>query len=187
MLSTLVGLAVLPAEKAWEAIISAPEVARGYSQQIVETEHLFKALLEQPNGLARRILSKAGANPTQLLDRTDAFIRKQPRISGNYEQILGRTLEGLVNRAEELKQRWQDQYVSVEELVAAMADDKRFGQQLFRDIGISPEKLEEIIQEIRGGKTWVACWLLCCWLRAAGLIGGADKMLFVALWRVLCG
>ncbi|KAI3436059.1 hypothetical protein D9Q98_002118 [Chlorella vulgaris] len=140
-------------EKAWEAIISAPEVARGYSQQIVETEHLFKALLEQPNGLARRILSKAGANPTQLLDRTDAFIRKQPRISGNYEQILGRTLEGLVNRAEELKQRWQDQYVSVEELVAAMADDKRFGQQLFRDIGISPEKLEEIIQEIRGGKT----------------------------------
>ncbi len=53
-------------EKAWEAIISAPEVARGYSQQIVETEHLFKALLEQPNGLARRIMTKAGANPTQV-------------------------------------------------------------------------------------------------------------------------
>ncbi len=45
----------------------------------------------------------------QLLDKTDAFIRKQPRVSGNYEQILGRTLESLVNRAEELKQRWQDQ------------------------------------------------------------------------------
>ena len=58
-----------PAEKAWEAIISAPEVARGYSQQIVETEHLFKALLEQPNGLARRILSKAGLNPTQVRRR----------------------------------------------------------------------------------------------------------------------
>jgi hypothetical protein len=53
-------------EKAWEAIISAPEIARNYSQQIVETEHLFKALLEQPNGLARRIMSKAGANPTQV-------------------------------------------------------------------------------------------------------------------------
>jgi ATP-dependent Clp protease ATP-binding subunit ClpA len=56
----------LPAEKAWEAIINAPEVARGYSQQIVETEHLFKALLEQPAGLARRVLSKAGLNPTQV-------------------------------------------------------------------------------------------------------------------------
>jgi hypothetical protein len=43
----------------------------------------------------------------QLLDRTDAFIRKQPKISGNYEQILGRSLEGLVNRAEELKVKWK--------------------------------------------------------------------------------
>ena len=130
----------------------------------------------------------------QLLEKSDVFIRKQPKISGNYEQILGRSLEGLVNRAEELKSRWQvrapprlpaglcavcravdphswqsvlppylaspfcrcrcrhtaskisavlcppslslclqDQYVSVEELVMAMADDPRFGEQLFRE------------------------------------------------------
>ena len=43
----------------------------------------------------------------QLLDRTDAFIRRQPKVSGNYEQILGRSLEGLVTRAEELKRQWQ--------------------------------------------------------------------------------
>ena len=56
--------------------------------QIVETEHLFKALLEQPNGLARRILSKAGSNATDLLDRTDAYIRSQPRVSGESAQVL---------------------------------------------------------------------------------------------------
>lgn len=38
--------------------MSAPEIARGYSQQLVETEHLLKALLEQPGGLARRICMK---------------------------------------------------------------------------------------------------------------------------------
>ena len=36
-----------------QAIVAAPEVAKEYSQQVVETEHLLKALLEQPNGLAR--------------------------------------------------------------------------------------------------------------------------------------
>ena len=56
--------------------------------QIVETEHLFKALLEQPNGLARRILSKAGSNATDMLDKTDAYIRSQPRISGESAQVL---------------------------------------------------------------------------------------------------
>lgn len=43
----------------------------------------------------------------QLLDKVDANIRKQPTVRGNYEQILGRSLEALVNRAEELKNKWQ--------------------------------------------------------------------------------
>ena len=89
----------------------------------------------------------------QLLDRTDAFVRRQPKVSGSYEQILGRSLEGLVNRAEELKQKWKDQYVSVEELVMAMADDARFGADLLRQSGVTKEQLEAVIQEIRGGKT----------------------------------
>lgn len=52
----------------------------------METEHLFKALLEQPNGLARRIISKAGSDPTRLLDKVDRFIRSQPKVSGDASQ-----------------------------------------------------------------------------------------------------
>lgn len=48
----------------------------------------MKALLEQPNGLARRVVSKADGNPTALLDATDAFIRKQPRVSGDSNQVF---------------------------------------------------------------------------------------------------
>jgi ATP-dependent Clp protease ATP-binding subunit ClpA len=47
----------------------------------------------------------------------------------------------------------QDQYVSVEELLQAMADDPRFGAELFQQQGLGRDKLEEVIQEIRGGKT----------------------------------
>lgn len=73
-------------EKAWQSIIAAPDIAQNASQQIVDTEHLFKALLEQPNGLARRILAKAGSNPTQLLEKTDQYIRQQPRVTGDSSQ-----------------------------------------------------------------------------------------------------
>ncbi len=45
--------------------MAAPEVAKDASQQIVETEHLTKALLEQPNGLARRIIAKAGSDASR--------------------------------------------------------------------------------------------------------------------------
>eukprot|EP00798_Chlamydomonas_sp_ICE-L_P013397 gene13397-19248_t len=132
-------------EKAWQAIVAAPELAKEYSNQIVETEHLFKALLEQPNGLARRILSKAGSDATRLLDRTDAFINRQAKVSGESAQVLGRNLESVVNAAMETKTKWKDQFVSVEHLVLAMADDSRYGESLFKTELLTKAKLEEFV------------------------------------------
>lgn len=82
-------------EKAWQSIIAAPDIAQNASQQIVDTEHLFKALLEQPNGLARRILAKAGSNPTQLLEKTDQYIRRQPRVTGDSSQVRQACIHGI--------------------------------------------------------------------------------------------
>eukprot|EP00967_Tisochrysis_lutea_P111118 scaffold174465_cov20-Tisochrysis_lutea.AAC.1 len=59
-------------------------------------------------------------------------------------QVLGRNLEGVVNRAMELKDKWGDQYVSVEHLVLALADDPRFGATLFKNEGLTNKKLEEV-------------------------------------------
>lgn len=75
-------------EMAWQAILASPEVAKESKQQIVETEHLMKALLEQRNGLARRIFAKAGADNTSLLQATDRFIQRQPKVSYSYSQCL---------------------------------------------------------------------------------------------------
>ena len=65
---------------AWQSIVSSPEVAKESKHQIVETEHLMKSLLEQRNGLARRIFSKAGVDNTRLLDATEKFIQRQPKV-----------------------------------------------------------------------------------------------------------
>jgi ATP-dependent Clp protease ATP-binding subunit ClpA len=65
---------------AWQAIVSSPEVAKESKHQIVETEHLMKSLLEQRNGLARRIFSKAGVDNTRLLDAAEKFIQRQPKV-----------------------------------------------------------------------------------------------------------
>mmetsp|Transcript_29892 Transcript_29892/g.66115 ORF Transcript_29892/g.66115 Transcript_29892/m.66115 type:complete len:1085 (+) Transcript_29892:60-3314(+) len=137
-------------DKAWQAIVAAPDIAKEYSQQIVETEHLLKALLEQPNGMARRVFVKAGSDPTRLLDRTDAFIRRQPKVSGDSAQVLGRNLEGVVNRSMDLKAKWGDQFVSIEHLVLSIAEDARFGESLYKAEGLTKDKLEQAVKDIRG-------------------------------------
>jgi hypothetical protein len=64
--------------------------------------------------------------------------------------VLGRNLEGLVNRAMEAQAQMGDQFVSVEHLVLAMAEDSRFGEALLRGEGLGREQLLAAIKDIRG-------------------------------------
>ncbi|KAK4490731.1 hypothetical protein RD792_001434 [Penstemon davidsonii] len=141
-------------EMAWQAIVSSPELAKENKHQIVETEHLMKALLEQKNGLARRIFSKAGVDNTRLLEATDKYIQRQPKVLGDsVGSMLGRDLEGLIQRAREYKKEFGDSFVSVEHLVLGFTQDKRFGKQLFKDFQLSEKSLKDAVQAIRGHQT----------------------------------
>ena len=148
-------------EKAWQAVVAAPDVAKAASNQIVETEHLLKAMLEQPNGLARRCVAAAGGDPSLLLERVDAYIKRQPRVSGDSGQVLGRNLEALVTRAEEVKARMGDDFVSVDHLLLACCDDQRCGAQLLAAAGIPKAKLEEAVKQIRGAFFFPSSFFSC--------------------------
>ena len=63
-------------------------------------------------------------------------------------QVLGRNLEALVGRAQELKANMKDEFVSVEHLLAAFVDDARFGQGLLEGAGLTRSKLEAAIKEV---------------------------------------
>ncbi len=60
--------------------------------------------------------------------------------------MLGRNLEGVVNRATELKEKWGDSFVSVEHLLLALAEDARCGAQLIKQEGpdMTPKKIEQV-------------------------------------------
>ncbi|KAK8586816.1 hypothetical protein V6N13_085836 [Hibiscus sabdariffa] len=138
-------------EMAWQAIVASPDVAKENKHQIVETEHLMKALLGQKNGLARRIFLKAGVDNTRLLEATDKFIQRQPKVLGESAgSMLGRDLEALMQRAREYKKEYGDSFVSVEHLVLGFTQDRRFGKQLFKDFQISNQALKSAIESIRG-------------------------------------
>ena len=77
----------------------APEIASNAQQQIVETEHLCKALFEQKDAFAVRIVTEAGADPVAAAGFIDRFISRQPKVSGGAQQVLGRHLESLVDNA----------------------------------------------------------------------------------------
>ncbi len=139
-------------EKAWQAIVRTPEIAKEEKHQQIETEHLMKALLEE-DGLAVSILNKAGVKVQDVRDRTTVFINKQPKISNAGGSVyLGRSLDQLLDRADTYRKELDDDYISVEHLLLGFAKDDRFGQGLLREFGLTEEKLRTTIKEIRGNQ-----------------------------------
>ncbi|MBE9078756.1 ATP-dependent chaperone ClpB [Romeria aff. gracilis LEGE 07310] len=137
-------------DKAWAAVARTPDIAKQSGHQQIETEHLMLALLEQ-EGLAASILQKAGATVSQLRDRTETYIRQQPRISGSGGSVyLGRSLDTLLDRAESYRKAFEDDYISVEHLILAYAQDERFGKALLREFDLDEAKLKTAVEQVRG-------------------------------------
>ncbi|XP_054818818.1 chaperone protein ClpB4, mitochondrial [Prosopis cineraria] len=140
-------------ELAWEGIVGAIDAAGAAKQQVVESEHLMKALLEQKDGLARRIFTKAELDNTSVLQATDDFISQQPKVTGDTSgPVMGSHLVSLLDNARKYKKEMGDEYVSVEHFLLAFLSDKRFGQQLFKNLNISEKNLKDAIQAVRGSQ-----------------------------------
>ncbi|XP_078438980.1 chaperone protein ClpB3, mitochondrial-like [Wolffia australiana] len=140
-------------DMAWEGILGAVEAARQNKQQVVESEHLMKALLEQKDGLARKIFTKAGIDNTSVLQATDQFISQQPKVTGDTSgQILGSSFGSLIDNAKKHKKDLKDDFLSVEHLILSYGNDKRFGKQLLKDLQLSEEQLKDAILAVRGNQ-----------------------------------
>ncbi len=59
-------------------------------------------------------------------------------------QVLGRNLENVVTRATDLKTQWGDQFVSVEHLLMALAEDARFGEKHLKEENVTRQQLEQV-------------------------------------------
>jgi ATP-dependent Clp protease ATP-binding subunit ClpB len=140
-------------EKAWGAIVRTPEIAKQFQHQQIESEHLMRSLLEQ-DGLASSIFNKAGVSVERLRDRTYEFINRQPKVSGGSSGSvsLGRSLDTLLDRAEQYRKNLGDEFISIEHLVLAFTKDDRFGKALFQEFGLDENKLRTTIEQIRGSQ-----------------------------------
>ncbi|MDX2214751.1 MAG: ATP-dependent chaperone ClpB [Oculatellaceae cyanobacterium bins.114] len=139
-------------EKAWEAIARTPDVAKQANQQQIEAEHLMRSLLEQ-DGLATSIFNKAGINVQRLRDYSEAFIARQPKVSGSSTSVyLGRSLDTLLDRADAYRKEMDDEFISIEHLLLGYAKDDRFGKTLFQEFKLDEAKLKSIIEQVRGSQ-----------------------------------
>src|SRR5580692_10600632 len=143
-------------EKMQEAVRAAQSTAVQHGNQQIEVEHLLLALLEQEGGLAPSILNKADVKVDALRARVQQEVDRLPKVSGPSsapDQVyVTQRLTKLVSQAEEEAKRLKDDFTSVEHVLLAITDDPGPAGKLFREFGITRERLMRALQEVRGSQ-----------------------------------
>jgi ATP-dependent Clp protease ATP-binding subunit ClpB len=141
-------------EKAREAVASAKQLAVQFGQQQIDVEHVLLALLEQQDGLASKVLEKAGAPLDRLKERVRRQLEKLPRVSDVSADAIYVTprCEQLMRRAEEEAKRLHDEFVSADTLLLAMTGDEGATHAILREFGLTREKLLEAEKAVRGSQ-----------------------------------
>src|SRR5229473_3711438 len=134
-----------------EAIQAGIELAERNQNQQVEPEHVLCAMLEQPEGIVRPLLGKLGANVQVVLNDCQAAVARFPRVQGG-QQYFSPRLNQIFTAAQKQAEKMQDEYISTEHLLLAIADEKDGqGGKLLRQHGVSRDDLLKAIEQTRGG------------------------------------
>lgn len=135
-----------------EALAEAQSLAIGRDNQFIEPVHLMITLLEQQGGTAHHLLTKAGANISNLRAELNKALDRLPQVQGAPGEVhVSNDLNKLLNITDKLAQQRQDQYISSELFILAAMEDKGELGSILKKAGVEKSKLEKAIEEIRGG------------------------------------
>jgi len=139
--------------KSAEALQNAQGLAERRNHQAVDVEHLLMALLGQKEGVALSLLQKVGVQPSVILARVEKALDRIPQVTGAAGQAyITPRLKKLIESAEKAAEGLKDEYVSVEHLLIAMGEDDGETGRIFREFGITKDKILQALVDIRGSQ-----------------------------------
>lgn len=138
--------------KAQEAIGQAQSIAMSLSHQLIESEHLYKALFLVDENVLPFLMKKMAINSTLINQIVDKEIERFPKVKGGEVQLSksgARALQEATAAAKNLK----DEYITLEHLLIGVLKSNSKVSQILKDQGIKEADLIKAIQELRKGES----------------------------------
>ncbi len=139
-------------EQAQTVLQNSQQIVRDQRHSQWDVEHVLLALVQLKDGLAREVLSRMGVEPSAVASRIAQSLNGAPKLGYDVVQIyttprIVRMLEAANAEAERL----HDEYVGVEHLLIAIADERE-GESaaVMREFNISKERIYNALRQVRG-------------------------------------
>ena len=137
--------------KSQEALQEAQGQCSARGHQSLEASHLLAALLAQSDGSTLPILLKLGASADQLAGELGRQFEQTPKVTGGAQPQMSQALSRIMEAAFEEAAGMQDEYVSTEHWLLAMAsDDADASGRVLRSVGANRKGILQALQSIRG-------------------------------------
>ncbi|MEK7693664.1 MAG: AAA family ATPase, partial [Chloroflexota bacterium] len=139
-------------QQAQEVLAASQEMVRTQRHSQWDVEHVLLALLQHHDGLAGRILTAMDVDVRALTSRVADTLAKSPKLAYDVVQVyttprIVKMLETANAEAERLK----DEYVGVEHLLIAIADERDGdAARVLREFKIDKERIYRALQDVRG-------------------------------------
>ncbi|NDC59566.1 MAG: AAA family ATPase, partial [Alphaproteobacteria bacterium] len=142
-------------ERARGFVQAAQTIALREQNQQVQSEHLLKALLDDPEGLAANLIRAGGGRPELAAADATAAVAGLPKVQGGGDRLyLAPSLARALDAAQQAAKKAGDDYTTAERLLfglAIAADGKT--AEILKRAGVTPQGLERAIGELRKGRT----------------------------------
>ena len=147
-------------ERAQDAAMRAYEILQRYQHTQVDTEHLFLAMLEQPEGSAGQILEKLNASAQVVRAKLEEYLERSAKSNmggmpgGQVAQVfITPRLKRVIDLANEEAAKLKDEYISTEHLFLAIAAERNTPTaNVLKEQGVTRERVLQTVEQIRGGQ-----------------------------------
>jgi ATP-dependent Clp protease ATP-binding subunit ClpB len=140
-------------EKAQETAVTAQNLASEFNHAEVTPEHLLVALLEQSGGVAPSVIRKMVLDPARIAADARVLLKNMPQAYGADIRFSPR-MKLIFDSAMAEAERMQDEYVSTEHLLLAVATEagRSPAAQSLQKHGVTKDKLYSALTQVRGSQ-----------------------------------
>ena len=140
-------------ERAKGFVQSAQTIAIRENHQRLVPEHLLKSLIDDDQGLAASLISNSKGNVHEIKILLNSILEKQVKVNGNVQPFADPSFLKVLDEAKTLAQKSGDQFVATERLLTALAMVKSGAKEALLTAGMTPQKINNSINEMRKGRT----------------------------------
>ena len=120
---------------------------------VIETAHLAKALVDQPEGIVAAVISQAGGDLARLKSALDELLSRLPEVTGSEvkSEQASPYLATALEKAAVLARQMGDSYVSTEHLLLGLLAQKDApAEVLEREGNLNEQSVKDALKSVRG-------------------------------------